>query len=154
MRLDVCVFTKTVGGLLHRVGVGTIQGLAITLAVGRVAQRQGIDERAFAGRRATGRLQCLPDRGVGLPTVLLRHGRIEIGAQRDRFPPIRHRKLGIEPRGFAERANRLGVVERIQEPQPLIEEALRSRHRGRDRHVQRPEPVELRGDRHGLRRLG
>ena len=84
------------------------------------------------------------DRRVGLPPVLLRHRRIEVGTERQRLTPMRHRKTGIQPRGFAKRANRLGMIEPIQQPQPLIEEALRLRHRCRDRHVQRPQPGELR----------
>ena len=148
--LNVRIIFKTVGGLLHRSGVGAVEGGAIAFAVSGVSQRQRLDECLLAGGRATGQCARLPDGGVGLPTVFLRHRRIEVGTKRDRPSPVRHRKTGIQPRRFAKRANRLGVVERIQQAQPLIEEALRLGHRGRDRHVQCPQPGELWGNRYAF----
>ena len=146
-RLHIGVIVKTVGGLLHRFGIGAVEGGAITLAVCGVSQRQRLDECLLAGGCAAGQCARLLDSGVSLPTVFLRHRRVEVGTERDRPSPVRHRKTGIQPRCFAKRANRLSVIERIQQAQSLIEEALRLWHRGRDRHVQCPQPGELRGDR-------
>jgi hypothetical protein len=56
-----------------------------------------------------------------------RHRSVEIGAERERLTPIRHRQGRIEPRGLTERADRLSVIERVQQPHALIEEALGAR---------------------------
>jgi hypothetical protein len=93
------------------------------------------------------------DRVVRHPRVLGRHRLVEIRPERHRLAPIGHRQARVQPRGFAERAQRFGMVEGIQQPQPLIEEPLGPGSRRGDRHVQRAEPAELRRQRR-IARLG
>src|SRR6185436_7630996 len=53
------------------------------------------------------------------------HQGVDVRTEHERLPPVRHREVGIEPRRFAKRPSRLGVVERIRQVQALIHEHLR-----------------------------
>jgi|RhiMethySRZTD1v2_1073278.scaffolds.fasta_scaffold00226_50 hypothetical protein len=142
-RLDIRIVGKLRCHLLHRCGVGAIQCRAIASTFRRIAHRQGLDERTLtgAGTRSGGPGRL--DRDIRRPAVVTRHRRVEIGTKRERLAPIRHRQRRIQARGFAKRADRLGVIERIQQPNALIEEPLGSRCAGRDGHVQRPQAAQL-----------
>ena len=113
--------------------VGFIERLAVLrLRVGiTLAQRldQGALDRRRLFRVFLRELQFLPGQ-------LGRRRRdqrvIDMRPVRQRDPPMRHRALRIEPRRLLERPDRRAMIEPIEEPQPLVEIALRLRRLGRN----------------------
>ena len=81
------------------------------------------------------------------------HRRVDVRTEHQRLPPVRHRQTRIEARGFAERAARLGVVERVGEIQSLVDETLRGRAACRHRERMRSQILKPRGEGAGRRRL-
>ncbi len=102
--------------LLHRVGVGTVELLAIGLGVLRVPHRERFD----VGLLLLGDLVLERHRHlhgvVGLLIHLLLHRQIEVRPEHERPAPVGHGGIRIEARGFLERAQRLGVVEAVGQP--------------------------------------
>ena len=116
------------GDLAHRVLVVDRELAQIGFRIGRVALADGFDQRALFRRSAL--------RGGGL-RFAYRHNRqlhalriarvIDIRTHRDCDPPVGHRAVGIQLRGFGERADCLFVIEGIDKSEPLIEVLLRFR---------------------------
>ena len=138
-RPDIRIVCEARGHGFHGRCVQVIERLSIAGAVSGIARGQGFDERALARVRVRSLFRGLLNGRVRQTAVVLRHWRVEIRAECQRLPPIRHRESGIESGGFAKGADRLGVVEGVQQAHPLIEEALRARNRRRHRHVQCPQ---------------
>ena len=76
---------------------------------------------------------------------------VDVRSERQRDAPVRHRRRGIELGGPAERADRLVVIERVDERQALIEELLRLGAFRGDRMVQPAEARRQRRRRRGRR---
>ena len=64
---------------------------------------------------------------VGLLQSIGRRHVVDVGAERERHAPVRHRRCGILRRGELERLERLFVVEAVKQRQPFVEELLRVR---------------------------
>ena len=130
--------------LAHRPGEGLVHRMAVGLCRSGVAGIQGRDPGLFSlaglGRQALGLLQRLPGWGdrVG------RHRQVDVGAERKGHPPPAHGARRIQPRGLAERTDRLSVIEPEHQVHTLIEEFLRLRVAGGDRHVVRSQSLEHR----------
>ena len=126
----------------HRGRVGGVERRTVGLRIGDVAlrQRRRCSACSFADAFA-GALPRLPDRVEGLLRRLRRDRRVDVRPERERHAPVAHRAVGIDRRGLLERANRLGVVERVGQRQALVEVALRLGRRGRDLVVQVAEVV-------------
>jgi hypothetical protein len=129
----------------HRLRVGDVEGVGVLRRRQHGAHRRrgAVVERCRRGREVEPRRhrldQCpLPRRDAAherqRATCVLGRARVG-GTQRvvdvrpDRIgdAPLAHRAARIEPRRLAEGAQRLGVVERIGQPQALVEELLRQR---------------------------
>ena len=74
------------------------------------------------------------------------HGHIDIGTERERDPPVRHRQAGIELRRALERPDRRFVIEGEDQLHSLVEIRLRLSVSGRHAVVQRSE-ASIEGDR-------
>jgi hypothetical protein len=86
------------GELAHRVGVGSVELLALVVGVRRVAIR----ERRQVGLLARGDLLADPDRvRERLERALLQrrvHRQVDVGAERERHAPEAHRAVRVELR--------------------------------------------------------
>ena len=118
--------------------------LAYASSSGRVSLGRGSAYRAASAsiecaigfrlglRLRASRLQRLPG---GLRLFRREEGVVVVLAQAERDSPVGHRAIGIEFRGPSKRTDRLIVIERVHEVQPLVEEPLRlgvrCRHRPR-----------------------
>ena len=81
---------------------------------------------------------------VGLLQSIRGRNVVDVGAERERHAPVRHRRGGILRRGELERLERLLVVEAVEQRQAFVEELLRVGVRGLDRAVIRTEIAEQR----------
>ena len=128
----------------HRRGVGGVEGGAVGLRVGRVAGGQRLDPGALLGARLGLQrprpLQRRPGRGDGV----VGHRQVDVGPERDGDAPPADGAVRIQPRGLAERADRLGVIEAEHQVDALIEEHLGAGNAGRDRMPVRAQPGEHR----------
>ena len=116
----------------HRVGVGAVEGLALGRGIGRVAFRQRLDQRALRRPRASGEALRLTRGAPGLRLTIGVRRVVVVRALRDGDTPEAHRTLRIQARRLSERLLRLVVVERVDQPQALIEPALRVGRSRRD----------------------
>ncbi len=127
----------------HRVGVGLLEGLAVLGLRPGVARGERLDEGSLDGARGGGEGLRL---GQGLPrrlrAILGHDGVVDVGAVRDRDAPEGHRALRVELARAAEGADRLVVVEGVQEREALVEVALRLGRDGRDPAGVAPQPLE------------
>ena len=128
-RSQICLWI--VGVPLHqRLDVRALARPSTRLrAGGRVCQ-----ERLCALRCVVGRLLA---RGIDVE--------VDVRTERERNPPMRHRRGGVELRRAAERADRLVVVEAVDERQTLVEELLRLAALRRDGMIQFAEAGHQRG---------
>ena len=117
----------------HRLRVIGRESRKVRLRIGRVAARDGARVGPLPLGRISGERHGLL-RGVErLLLVLGVDVEVDVGPERERDPPQRHRRLRVERRGPLERADGLVVVEPVQEVEPLVEEPLRLGTRSRDR---------------------
>jgi hypothetical protein len=128
----------------HGVGVRTVEALALGGGVQGVTLGERVDERALRGSRGRGQSLRLLD---GLARAFLAlgiGGVVVVRPLGDREAPVAHRACGIESRSLAERPLRLVMVERVDEPQALIEPPLRRRAGGDLRRIAAERVVEHR----------
>ena len=108
----------------HGLREGFVELGAVGLGIWRVARRKRLDPFALFGRgvilQRLGALQRLP----GRRHRVLGHRQVDVGAKRKRDAPPAHGAIGIEPRAFAERADRFGMVEAEHQVDALIEQHL------------------------------
>ncbi len=138
----------------HCVRVCAIERGSRGCRIGSEARGQRLDEGAVAaaGRR---RQRSRPLNGLeGLASAGLGHRRVQIRRQRHGLSPVGHRQGRIEPGRLLKCASRLGVIERVEEAHPLIEERLRSGNARRHRDVKRAEVAQLGSERRGHLCLG
>jgi hypothetical protein len=154
-RADVGVARVFPPDRAHGVGERPVQRSPVGgLGIG-VSLREGVDQRALDGTRPGGALAGLCQ-GFRPPAgVWLVDGRvIDVRAARVGDPPPGHRTGRVERRRLPERADRLVVVERVEEVETLVEIALGLGRGGRHRTAPRPESVEQGLARPGIRGRG
>ena len=116
--------------LAHGFGERTIGPLSI-LRLPRIADAERIDIRLLAPRRLLLQVARLLNELERRRLILRVHRRVDVRSQHERVTPVRHRAVGIEARGFGERAGCLGVIESVRQVHALIDEELRTRRLGR-----------------------
>ena len=90
-------------------------------------------QRDLVRFRAAGQLLGLLHRGVGRLGLLGVGRQVVVRTQRQGDAPLGHRAVRIDLRRHAKRANRLGVIECVHQPQTLVKVLLRHRIAGCDR---------------------
>ncbi len=125
----------------HRPRVRRVPTRAVGARIRAVADRHGLDVGPLPLGASVGPLQRLPDRRVRPGPGRRIHGRVDVRPRRPGDAPPAHRAIGVQSRRVTERADRLRVVERVGEPESLVEVALRLRDRRTDRVVVVPEIV-------------
>ena len=124
---DFVVVGKLRRDLRHRGRVGRVERRAVGLRIAAVARRERPDQRLLAWARLAGkRLRLLRGR-IGRRDRVFLHRKIDVGTEHQRLAPEAHGAVGIELLRLAEGALRLAVIERVGEPQALIEICLRLR---------------------------
>ena len=140
--------------LQHRAAVGRIERLCAGVPLRERADERLLDRRCVR-RVLLGELQRLPG---DLGPRLGHDGHVVVGADRQRHAPIARGADRIALGRGGERAGRLVVVERPEQPHALIEVSLRLGRRDRGRPVERAEVLKqlraARPVREGLRRSG
>ena len=116
----------------HGVGVVAVELLAVGAGRTRVALRQGIDVGALGGARRRGERDRLRHRLARHAVARLVDRQVVVRPGGEGDPPPGHGAAGIEPRRLAKRADRLVVVEAVDQAQALVEVALRLGARGGD----------------------
>ena len=119
----------------HGVGIRAIERGTLRLRIRGVPLRERLDERALLLRRARRDATRLSDRLPRVFRSILGDRCVDVRSERERDAPVTHRAPGIDGGRLAEGAYRLGVVERVGEPHPLIEISLGVGRRGRDGEV-------------------
>ena len=138
---------KPLGHFGDRLDPGGVEGRAVGVLVGGVAARECVDQGLLALAGVAPSLLSLSQAVQGLELSLVRHPVVQVAAEGEGLAPVRHRRLRVETRRFLEGPYGLGVVEGVDETQPLVEEALRPVRRGRDRVVEIAQAFELRRER-------
>ena len=139
--LDVVVLRKARRGRAHGGGVSGVERGPLGLRIGRVALRDRLDQRLLArARRPRVLLRLEHGRHRGLDRLGV-HRRVDVGTEHQRLAERAHRAIRIELLRRAEGARRLGMIEAVGEPQPLIEVALRHGIFRGDRKAHGPEIV-------------
>ena len=137
---DFLVIGKTRVHRGHCIGIGAIERGALLAA--HVALAEGRDQRLLDRARPAGARLGVGDRDERGALGGAVHRRVDVGAENEGLAPPAHRAVGIPPLRLLERAQRLGVVEGVGQPETLIEVALRDRVGGGDRMAVRAEVVE------------
>ncbi len=106
----------------HRVGVRGVEVRAILRLRIDVARRQRLDQRALDRACLVDARVRLLQRVPGRGRTIGRHHRVvDVRPVGDGDAPPRHRAIGVELGRGAKRANRLFVIEAVEEAEPLIE---------------------------------
>ena len=153
---DLVVVGELRRDLLHRRRIGRIERRPVGLRVLGVAGRDRRNQRLLARARLGAEPARLLGGREGRRHRVFLHRQVDVGPEHQRFAPEAHRAVGIELLRLAEGALRLVVIERVGEPESLIEIGLRLLVRGRDLVRHRAEPLPQRrigvgesGRRHG-----
>ena len=126
--------------LLHGVGVRAILLDALRrVELLDVADRDGVDERAFLRRGARRERARLLGRRIRVRRIFAGHRLVQVRAPRPRFAPIADRAFGVALPRFAKRPHRLGLGKRVHHLKALVEVRLRLLVGRRDRLRERPE---------------
>ena len=134
------------GDLLHRARVQRVQPGTIGRRVRLVALRERLDVRALR-RRGVGReRQRFLRRRVRGDSARRVHWSVDVRAVGECDPPVAHGAGGIELCGARKRADRLRVIESVDESQALVEVLLRGWDSSGDAFVVGAE-VRIEGDR-------
>ena len=113
----------------HRVLVLNGERLQVGFRIVRIALAERRHVGALVVRCAIGKLQGALHRFIRRLLTIGIDVLIDVRSERQRDSPLRHRRRRIELGGSRERSDRLFVIERVDERQPLIEELLRVRAR-------------------------
>ena len=153
---DLVVVGELRRDLRHRRRIGRIERRPVGLRVLGVAGRDRRNQRLLARARLGGEPARLLGGREGRRHRVFLHRQVDVGPEHQRFAPEAHRAVGIELLRLAEGALRLVVIERVGEPESLVEIGLRLLVRGRDLVRHRAEPLPQRrigvgesGRRHG-----
>ena len=134
------------GDLGHRARVGRVEPRAVGGRGRLVALRDRLDVGALARRGVGLERERLLHRRVRGDAARRVHGRVDVRPVGECDPPVAHGAGGIELRGAGERADRLRVIEAVDESQALVEVLLRGRDASGDPLVVGAE-VRVEGDR-------
>ena len=146
-RGDVEILGKLLRQRAHRIRIRLFAHGLIAGRIGDVSLRQRVDQALL--HVAAGGLPLLRfgKMRVGLLQSFRRRDVVDVGAERERHAPVRHRRGGVLRRGELERLERFLVVETVEQRQAFIEKLLRVGVRGLDGAVIRTEIAEQRGAR-------
>ena len=108
----------------HRVTIIFRSLSPVSLWVRRKAFRHRENVVAFGIGGIATQLHRLLNRLVRLLEAVFARRIVVVRTDRLRHPPVSHRQLRIERRRFLKRARRLVMVERVNQPQSLIEKPL------------------------------
>ena len=113
------------GQATHGLGIGAVQGIAVgAFRLGHIPGGQGFNIGPVVLTGIPGQGDRLLNRGIRLPAAPIIHWRVDIWPQGQGQPPVGHGAAWIDPRHVSKSPNRLGVVEPVHQPQPLVEIAL------------------------------
>ena len=121
----VRIVRVALGQATHGLGIGAVQGVAVgAFRFGHIPGGQGFNIGPVVLAGISGQDDCLLHRGIRLSAAPIIHRCVDIWPQGQGQPPVSHGAAWVDLRHVSKGPNRLGVVEPVHQPQPLVKVAL------------------------------